>query len=112
MMQLSDERWNETVTLYEKADVDATAAYLASDDHPIGSLEEREADAQYARLRGMADELEERLLNSEAPTQAAALYQLKVFALRRWGIDLDDSPTGDEDDATLRRIFAALCRRG
>jgi hypothetical protein len=58
----------------------------------------------------IADEFEERLLGYNAPTAAAARYQLKVFALRNFSIDLNDGPANSKEDAdaTFRRIFAGL----
>jgi hypothetical protein len=51
MARPSRELWDETLALYEAADAEAFAAYLAADDFPHGSAEEREADQRYADLR-------------------------------------------------------------
>lgn len=101
--------WERLVALYEAADAEAHAAYLACDDAESGEAQ-READERHDALRGIAEEYEERLHSTDAPSMDAARYQLKVFALRYNLVDLDDAPAAGEDVAarTIRRIFAGL----
>lgn len=110
MTQISLELWDQTVALYEAADREAFAACLASDDEPVGSEAEKTADKRHDELRAVADRLEEQLLSHDAPTAAAARYQLKVFALRHFSIDLDEPPMENAApaDITFRRIYDGL----
>lgn len=107
--RINQQLWDETVALYEAADTEAFAAYLACDDFPNNSDEQRQAEERHETLRARADELEDMLLSNDAPNPAAARYQLKVFALRELSIDLDDEPCESElGGPTFRRIYAAL----
>lgn len=101
--------WNHLVERYEAADTEAHVAYLACDD-VMGTPEERVADERYDELRRIANEYEDQLLSADAPGRDAALYQLKVFALRFHLVDLDDAPAAGEDVAArmLRRTFTGL----
>jgi len=101
--------WDRLVERYEAADAKAHAAYLATDD-AVGETEQREADERYEALRRIAERYEDQLLSSDAPSVAAARYQLKVYALRFQLVDLDDAPMLGEDEAAriMRRIFVGL----
>lgn len=111
--QISQAHFDEVVIRYEAADAEALAAYLACDDYPNNSEEQRQAEERYEALRARAAEYESVLLDNDAPSAAAARYQLKVFALRELSIDLDEEPSeGEQGGVTFRRIYARLDAAG
>lgn len=112
MMQVSPVVWDQLVAAYEAADAEEAAAYALYGDADPSAEGFEQLEARYKELDRIRDERQAKLLGVQAPTVAAAAYQLKVYALTFQQVDVAGAPAPDEDreHAALRRIYEGLHR--
>lgn len=102
MTRMRNDVWNRLVALYEAADAEAHAAYLACDDAESGEAQ-READERHDALRGIvAAYLRLRIVSLTATGRACAMGSKRAgtppFCTARdraWG------PSSDRSQAPL-----------
>lgn len=100
--------WENLVQRYARARQtldEANAAYEAEVSRYDEAYEHRCEAARDAEIA-----IEDALLDLTPPNLPAVAFQLKVFALRHCGVDIDDAPAPEEGPAgpILRRMHGAM----